>query len=373
MVQSNINLSKEIIESGIGDCCTAAAVAVVKGDEVVFEHVAGVLNPELGSTPVTEDTLFDLASLTKLFTTTVFLRLVEDEFVGLDEPVSSILSEFSGTREIAPFENPLAPGRYIEVSSGGTVDARDVTFRHLLTHTSGLPGWKPLYKLGSPEKIRDAVFHTDFAYLPGTNVVYSDLGFMVLGWTIEKLTGMSLNLAVSRYLTAPYQLASITYGPVPAGAAAATEYCPWRGRRMQGEVHDENAWVLGGVSGHAGLFGNVKDVAEFGRLWLHSVLGDSVLIESHLAQEAVSLQAEKGTTRRGLGWALWSPAETSPSNPFGPNTFGHTGFTGTSLYIDPDRELIVVALTNRVFYGRDARKIRDFRLKLHRAAVDLVG
>ncbi len=362
----------KILLSGVGDCFTAASAVVIHHGKVIFEQAVGTLNPEDGGRPAALETLFDLASLTKIFVSTAFLRLVEEELIDLDTRVSDVIEEFTGIRPIVPFENPLSPGEFVKVAKYGYVDAEGVTFRHILSHSAGLPGWKPLYKLGSPERIIEAVVDTDFAYIPGTDVVYSDIGFILLGLAIEKLTGMRLDAAVSRYITAPYRLSSIGYGPVPKELAAATEYCSWRGKRMQGEVHDENAWALGGVSGHAGLFGNAVDVARFGQLWLDSVTGESVLLESWLAQEAVSLQAEKGSMRRGLGWALWSPSKLSPSYPLGHNTFGHTGFTGTSLYIDPDKEIVVALLTNRVFYGRDARKIREFRLRFHSAVLDAV-
>ncbi len=364
---------RKIMEDGVGRVFTACASVVVQDGDVVFQDAVGLLDPEDPDSKAGIDSLFDLASITKLFTATLFLQLVDDEVIEIDAPVSSVLPEFSGFREIRPFENPLAPGKFISTGDEGAVDASAVTFRHLLTHSGGLPGWKPFYKLGSPSEIRRAVMSVDFAYVPGTKVVYSDPGFMILGWSIEKLTGMPLNEAVNRFLRAPYQLPSIGYGPVPRERAAATEFCPWRGRRMRGEVHDENAWALGGVSGHAGLFGNAVDLARFGMLWLETVSGDPVLMETDLAREATALQMEHGVMRRGLGWALWSPSETSPSHPFSRETFGHTGFTGTSIYIDPERRLVVVLLTNRVYFGRDAKGIRDFRLKFHSKIVELMG
>ncbi len=371
MMTDRFRKLKGILDDAIGRVMTAASAVVVWDGEVVFQHATGLLDPNVSDSRVSLDSLFDFASLTKLFTATMFLQLAENEVVELDAPVSSVLLEFAGHREIEPFENPLAPGDYIRVEeTRSLVDASLVTFRHLLTHSGGLPGWKPLYKLGNPEAIREAVVSSNFAYTPGTRVVYSDLGFMLLGWSIEVLTNMRLEQALSRYITLPYEMKSIQYGPVPAEAAAATEFCKWRGRRMRGEVHDENSWALGGVSGHAGLFGNAMDLAKFGKLWLDAITGDPSLLGSELAHHATTLQMEHGTLRRGLGWALWSPSPSSPSHPLSKNSFGHTGFTGTSLYIDPDRMLVIALLTNRVYFGRDGKGIRDLRLRFHTEVVE---
>jgi CubicO group peptidase (beta-lactamase class C family) len=139
---------------------------------------------------------------------------------------------------------------------------------------------------------------------------------------------------------------------------------------MLGEVHDENAFALGGVAAHAGLFGTADDVASLGQVWLDVLQGRSDFLPRDLAQEAVQLQAEDGDVRRGLGWALWSPLPESASHPLSRSSFGHTGFTGTSLYIDPERELVIACLTNEVYNGRIDRGIGAFRVRLHKEIRD---
>jgi CubicO group peptidase (beta-lactamase class C family) len=148
---------------------------------------------------------------------------------------------------------------------------------------------------------------------------------------------------------------------------APTEFCKWRGRRIVGEVHDEGAWRLGGVAGHAGLFAHARDVATFGQSFL-----DALLLRRETIAEMTRVQAEFDGTRRGLGFALWSPDPEASSNPFSPTTFGHTGFTGTCLWIDPSRALVVVLLTNDVYNGREGRGIADLRVQIHRAIVETV-
>ena len=154
----------------------------------------------------------------------------------------------------------------------------------------------------------------------------------------------------------------------PRANVAPTEFCAWRGRRIIGAVHDENAARLGGIAGHAGLFATASDLARFGQAFL-----DGSLLSRETVAEMTRVQAQDGDIRRGLGFALWSPDPAASGNPFGPGAFGHTGFTGTSLWMDPGRGLVVAALTNRVYYGRDADGIGAFRVALHRAIVEAVG
>ena len=349
----------------------AAVVQIRQRNAVVYERAVGWMDPERPSRPVPLDALFDLASLTKLFTTTLFLQLVAAGKVAVDTAVSTLIPDFSGPRPIQPYENPLQTGEFVTIAAGpGTVDATQITFRHLLTHTSGLPAWRPLFQLPAANDRYTAVTQTFFSYPTGAQVIYSDIGLILLGWAIERLTGLSLRQAMAQF-TPQITPAAIQFSPVAPELALPTEQCAWRQRRIHGEVHDENAFSLGGAAGHAGLFGSVTAVADLGQAWLNTLSGGRLLPPS-LAQEAVSLQAADGDTRRGLGWALWSPLPASASHPFSPSAFGHTGFTGTSLYIDPEQELVVACLTNEVYYGRQNRGILAFRVALHEHALILI-
>jgi CubicO group peptidase (beta-lactamase class C family) len=292
----------------------------------------------------------------------------------LDTAVADIIPDFTGQRPIQPYENPLKPGTFVAVTNeAGYADAGQVTFRHLLTHTSGLPAWRPLYQFtihNSQFTIHTAVTQTFFSYPTGQHVIYSDLGLILLGWAIEHLTGRSLRDEIET-MTRQFTTAPIQFGPVAPEQVPPTEFCSWREKRMRGEVHDENAWAMGGVAGHAGLFGTATAVADLGQAWLNAVQGGGLLPQA-LAQEAVSLQAEDGAVRRGLGWALWSPLPESASHPLSQSTFGHTGFTGTSLHVDPERDMVVACLTNEVYNGRQNRSIGAFRVALHERTVRLV-
>lgn len=386
------------LRSAVVESVTPAAQLVVRWrGEVVFARAYGYLDPETRTHPTQPDTRFDMASVTKLFAVTAFMTLVEEGRVALDQPVCTVLPAFAGLRPIRPYEDPLAPGGLVTVSEAAEqVDAGAVTFRHLLIHTSGLPAWRPLFQEPDAEAARQLALNTFFSYPTGARVVYSDIGLILLGMAMETLTSQPLDVAVRERVTAPLGLKQTGYlpvslqpsaagGPSPEGALhpsssaslsilppsdiAPTEFCTWRGRRMVGEVHDENAWRLGGVSGHAGIFSTAAEIAAFGQCYLD---GGAPLLRAATVAEMTRLQAETGAVRRGLGFVLWSPDPEASSHPFGPRTFGHTGFTGTSLWIDPDRALVVALLTNDVYYGRQGRGIAPLRVAVHQAIVAAV-
>lgn len=362
--------------SGIDDCVhehlgrtfPSCQVVAKRSGKVLYSKSYGFVDPEAGVQPTDPQTRFDLASVSKLLTVTAFLSLVQTGDVGLDQRVSEVVPKFSGERLIISQESP---SRETESSPvGEAVDVGDVTFRNLLAHTSGLPAWVPLWRMPSREQRRRAVVNSELAYPIGTRVLYSDLGLMLLGFALEKLVGDPLDQIVHRCVTDPLGLTTVGYGPIPFESAAATEFSPHRNRRMRGEVHDENAWSLGGVAGHAGLFGSAEDLACFGEMYRRQ--GDP-LLSSELVAEMTSLQAQEGAVRRGLGFALWSPDPEASSNPLSRSAFGHLGFTGTSLWIDPEREAVIACLTNRVYYGRDKGRAMDaFRVMLHRTVCEIV-
>jgi serine-type D-Ala-D-Ala carboxypeptidase len=218
------------------------------------------------------------------------------------------------------------------------------------------------------------VLATFFAYRPGSRVVYSDLGYILLGWAIEQISRRPLAEAIAP--AEPGLLAlpgwpAVGFGPLPPAESAPTELCSWRERRLHGEVHDENGWAMGGVSGHAGLFGTAAALAALGQAWLDCLSGrPAALLPLPLAQEAVRCQAEEGPLRRGLGWLLWSPDAATVGHALGPDSFGHTGFTGTSLFVAPQRRLVIACLTNYVYYGRQPAAIQSFRRALHERVVE---
>jgi CubicO group peptidase (beta-lactamase class C family) len=276
------------------------------------------------------------------------------------------------------------------------VSPREVTFRHLLTHTSGLAPWLKLFEemgdIPPPQGIADLgerarryrraveiVSTCPFAGPPDTGIRYSDQGMILLGEAVARLHGTSLDMAVVQRVLRSLKLESTVYNPLVAGFSpkqvVPTEFdARWRGRRAHGEVHDENAASLGGVAGHAGLFSTAREVGIFGDAWLHCVTsGDqgALLVSPDIAQEAVRIQEAENNLRYGLGWVLKPTGDyASAGRHMSLDTFGHTGFTSTSLFIDPERNLMVAALTNRVYHGRDPEPIAAFRPVLHDAIVE---
>ena len=376
----NFSKTDSILLHAVGTVTPAAQLVVRHNNAVVHDLAMGFLDPETKTRPANAETLFDLASLTKLFTTTAFMTLVEQGKVSLDDPVWNVLPEFSGVRPIQPYENPLDWGKTISIPplhlgegqavTASTVDAGKVTFRNLLAHNSGLPAWRPFKDQPNAEAAIQLALGTFFSYPTGERVVYSDVGLILLGLAVSRLTRNPIDEAIFQLVIKPLRLSTHFQPAVPLESTqniAPTEFCRWRGRRILGEVHDESAWRLGGVAGHAGLFAHARDVATFGQSFL-----DASLLRRETIVEMIRVQAEFDSIRRGIGFALWSPDPEASSNPFSPSTFGHTGFTGTCLWIDSERDLVVAFLTNDVYGGREGRGIADLRVQIHRSIVESV-
>lgn len=297
--------------------------------------------------PVTDSTIYDLASLTKVVgLTTAAMLLVADGRLDLDRPVQDYVPAFQG------------PGK------------AGVTVRHLLTHTSGLPAWVPLH-LSTPDRAAAVarVATEPLASDPGTRYVYSDLGAIVMAQVIEAVAGEPLDRLLARRVFAPLRMRHTRFLPPVQWRPliAPTEDDPWRGRVLRGEVHDENAAWLGGVSGHAGLFSNAPDLAQFA-FWLldawHGRLDRDapVHLPAPVVRHFTARQPGPEGSTRALGWDTPSGTpESSGGTKLASTSFGHTGFTGTSIWIDPERELVIILLTNRVHPTRENRKILHVR------------
>ncbi len=301
------------------------------------------------------DTIFDLASLTKaLVTAPLVLQLADRGTVSLDDPACRYLP-------------PMA-----RFADGG------VTVRHLLMHTSGLPAWSPVYVLArSRADVLRTIAETDPAYAPGSRVIYSCLGYIVLGLLLETVTGRTLDDLASQSLFEPLGLGDTGYGPridrercawtecgtvyeQASVAAAGLTFRGWRVKYIPGAVHDGNAWyAMGGISGNAGLFGTAHDVGILGQMWLDRGRVGSTRVLREQTAAAATLDCTPGLNEaRGLGWQINRPPHndtgTEASGPRSAGTqlsaraFGHTGFTGTSIWVDPTLDLVAVLLTNRV-------------------------
>lgn len=371
----------QIIQAYEGKVAPAITVQVRWRDQIVYERAQGWLDPDTCQRPVRMDSQFDLASVTKLFVVSAFMILIDRGRNRLDAPVNREIPEFSGLRPIQAYEDPLEPGVLVQLVELAAeppgepehwVDAGKVTYRNLLAHNSGLPAWRPLKDQPDGGAALRMALTTFFFYPTGTRTIYSDIGLILLGLATERSGRGRLDEEVRDWVTRPLGLVHTRYLPLAGqpydtSNIAPTELCAWRKRRVVGEVHDENGARLGGIAGHAGLFSTAGDLARFGQTFIDRRYP---LLSPKLVAEMTRLQSQEGTVRRGLGFALWSPDPEASGYPFSRSAFGHTGFTGTSLWIDPERKLVVSALTNRVYYGRDAEEITCFRLELHRAIVE---
>jgi len=338
-----------VIERGIrAGGYPGAAVVVGRKGAAVWEKGFGRLGwtGDAGSV-VPERTIYDLASLTKVVgTTTAVMILFDEGKLHLDDRVVQYIPEFGG----------------------GAKD--NVTIRMLLEHRSGLPAGRDLWRMAStPEEARAAVISTPLFAPPGQYVEYSDLGADMLGFVVEAISGEKLDQFLQTRVFGPLGMSDTRFRPDGSlrGRIAPTELNPPRGYPLRGEVHDENAYALGGVAGHAGLFSTASDLAVFAQMLLN---GGSYNGTRIVADSTVKLFTRRAAATRALGWDTCG-GKGSCGTYFSPTAYGHTGFTGTSLWIDPEREMFVVLLTNRVHDARarrPAKVISDVRADLADAA-----
>lgn len=332
------DLLQEWVREGL---LPGAALRVVHKRKVWFACEAGTTSVSKEQ-PVTSETLYDLASLTKVTATLPAILWLMQE------------------KQLAP-EDPL--GRFFPDCPA---DKKGITVAHLLTHTSGLPADLEQRNrddtLAFPELIYQQMLQSE----PGTNVVYSDLGMIWLGLLIERLSGESLDAFVQKRIFRPLQMNHTLYCPNKNHFQniASTEYSPLIGGYIRGEVHDEKAYAMGGVAGHAGLFATADDMAVYALSWLDE---ERAILESKWRSIAIRCYTLGRGGTRGFGWDLKGPdRKSSCGMRFHPTSFGHTGFTGTSLWMDPVQEIAVVFLTNAVHLGRD-HQLRRLRPLLHDA------
>jgi CubicO group peptidase (beta-lactamase class C family) len=310
-----------------------AAVIVGRRGAVVYEQGFGALSWGAGATRVsTDSSIYDVASLTKVVATTTAAMILFDEGkIDLDEKVSRYVPDFAGgNREMA-------------------------TVRMLLAHRAGLPAGRELWRKAknNPALAREMVVTTKLAYTPGTGMIYSDLGADILGWVVEAASGQTLDKFVSQRVFTPMGMRNTGFLPADSlrSRIAPTEVNPPRGYPLRGEVHDENAHALGNVAGHAGLFSSAGDLAIFAQMMLNKGQYNGTRI---VADSTVKLFTEEVGRSRALGWEVGN-GQHGAGDYFDEHAFGHTGYTGTSLWIDPDRDMFVVLLTNRVHAARARR------------------
>ena len=327
----------------------AASVAVTYQGQLVALKAFGRFTYEPDSPAVTVATVFDLASVSKVVaTTTMAMILYERGLIDLEAPVASIVPEFAGT------------------------DTRrgEVTVRMLLAHSSGLPAYEKLFlKATTRDELLAAAFATPLTADPGTRAEYSDIGFIILAIALERVADESLDRFCQREIFGPLGMVHTAFNPPAAWRASippTADDHTFRKRIIQGEVQDENASVLGGVAGHAGLFATAEDLATFAHVLLQ---GGAPLVRPETLALFTRRETSPAGTSRALGWD--TPSSPSQSGKyFSARSFGHLGYTGTSLWIDPERQLSVTLLTNRTWPDCDNKAIKDVRPAFHDAVVE---
>ena len=341
--------AERILEDAIGKrVCPAAAAEVGTGSQRLWQHATGRLTFDAESPPATLDTIFDLASLTKVIaTTTLAMRHVDAGLTPLDLPVAAVLPSWRGD------------------------DRQTVTVRDLLAHAAGLTAHLPFYRdhVGRAE-FEPAIGRLPLEYVPRTRSIYSDLGFILLGFILTDRHPKRVGIEDQfQAIAARRGWGDLRFRPpaVWRPRTAPTELDPWRGRTLTGEVHDENAWALGGVAGHAGLFGTAGAVGRFARDVLASFAGNGPLASASTFGAFRTRTAVPGSSR-ALGWDTMLPTSSCGTR-LSAAAIGHTGFTGTSLWIDPDADRYVVLLTNRVHPSRRNEAILAVRPSFHDAVM----
>jgi CubicO group peptidase (beta-lactamase class C family) len=364
-VEPSLDEADAIVRDGVGRAFPGGVLAVGCSGRLVHARPFGGLSYEPGAAGTALDTIYDLASLTKVVvTTTVAMMLVDEGKLDLDARVAAFFPRFTGG------------------------DKDRVTIRHLLTHSGGLDWWAPLYKeISGKAAYVERIVAMELKYEPGTKAVYSDLGIILLGDVLERLAAAPLEDLARRRIFEPLGMRDTSYRPPAAlrPRIAPTEHDPWRGRVVHGEVHDENAFALGGVAPHAGLFSTAPDLCRFAQMLLDGGSAGGRRLVSRATVELFVERAGVPKASRALGWDTSNdesgarsstPGEdgyTSAGSLMSARAFGHTGFTGTSLWMDPERGLYVVLLTNRVHPTRENNHIREVRSRVADAVVRAFG
>jgi len=357
--------TKDLLKRGLKEKVYPGAVLLVaRGEDIVSFHNVGNRALIPVPLPMEKQTSFDLASLTKpLGTTLAIMKLVDEDLLGLDIAISSFIKPF-------PWK-----------------DKADITPRLLLNHSAGLADWKPFYleliKHPIEERkptLRRLIMEEPLHDEPKKVSVYSDLGFMLLEWIVEIIAGQDLSSFLNSSLYHPLGLENLYLDHITGDRRhekelyAATEYCPWRAEIIQGHVHDENAYALGGYSGHAGLFGKALDLFALTSALVKIYHGSRAgLLKTETVRRFFSRQGIVPESTWALGWDTPSEKNSSSGKYFSSNSIGHTGFTGTSVWIDLEKNITVILLTNRIHPDRSNEKIKDFRPKLHNLIMQEFG
>jgi CubicO group peptidase (beta-lactamase class C family) len=343
----------------LNDVFPGGVLLVSLDGATVFFEAYGSANLFAGR-QMTKETVFDLASLTKpLATTLAIMHLLEHSKLSLEQRLGSILPAFKNT------------------------DKKEIRIEHLLYHNSGLPDYRPYYKWlckmephRRKDALRELLAKEPLINAPGEQIIYSDIGFMILCWVIEEISGRRLDRFVTENIYRPLGLDNLFFIDIDGKSRqtkfAATERCSWRGILLEGMVHDDNAYAVGGIEGHSGLFGTAGDVIILLSELMTAYHGNPSTDVFDIDRVQLFFK-RSGREGRALGFDTPSSVDSSCGRYFSERTVGHLGFTGTSFWMDLDGGVIVILLTNRIHPSRDNNRIKAFRPKLHDSVMENVS
>lgn len=357
--------AEEAVKQGV---FPGAVLLVGRGNEVVYERAFGSRSLIPDQSPMQLSTIFDVASLTKpLATAIAMMLLVSDRKLDLDDPVAQFVPTFGGCGKSS------------------------TTIRHLLNHSSGLPAWKPYYEQvvtvessgkadfiasgAAKSYVLEQIHREKPLSQAGTRGLYSDLGFLVLGEIIENISGSNLAAFCHDRIYEPWGLCSTAFvdltelsrGRTPSlkGVFAPTEICPWRKKVLCGQVHDDNAYAVGGIAGHAGLFSTAREIHTIVARLDQCLRGSDSFLPQSLVQEFFTRDEAVADSTHALGWDTPSLGNSASGSHFSRKSIGHLGFTGTSVWWDLEKNCHIIVLSNRVHPTRRNEKIKQFRPHIH--------
>ncbi|MCB0280105.1 MAG: serine hydrolase, partial [Calditrichaeota bacterium] len=350
--QAKVKIDLLLTQSIADSVFPGATISIGSADTIYYQNGYGHFTYDKNSPPVQAETRYDLASLTKVFATTIsIMKLIDRYQIRLDNTLADLFPEYINSQE-----------------------KKDITVAQLLTHSSGQVAYKHYFEtVKSKEEMYQAIFAEPLIYKPGTQTVYSDLGFILLMRAVETITGKSLDQFVKETFYEPMNLAAIGFLPKEKRLIPPTEAVEWRGHMAQGEVHDENAMSIGGVSGHAGLFANVQSLSAICQLLLKKGVYNG---KRYLSTTVIDLFTQKAgvdsLSDRGFGWD--KPSAISGAGKYiSDQAFGHYGFTGTTVWVDPTNDVFIIHLSNRVYPTRNNIKIRKFRPVFYNLVMEQLG
>ncbi len=349
----NFNRVDSVIENAIKDqAFPGAQLLIWKDGKTIYEKPYGHFTYDKKSPKVTSATLYDLASVTKVIATTTATMICYDrKLFSLDDPVVKYIPEFG-------------------------VNGKDqITIKNLLLHNSGLPAFKRFYEFcSSADDVLKDIYYSKLEYPTGEKTIYSDLGIITLAKIIEKVTAKKFDVFCKEEIFTPLKMYSTLFNPPDSlkKLCAPTENDNyWRNSLLQGEVHDEASAMLNGVAGHAGLFSTASDIAKLMSVLINNgMYNGKYFINPETVKLFTTRYSEQSS--RALGWDTKSEKGSSAGDFFSPYSFGHTGYTGTSVWADPERKLVVIFLTNRVYPTRDNIKILKVRPELHNTIIKAI-